>query len=66
MKAGKEKSKGRLEREIARDINLVEPKERERVKGLIEKNLAVEENTENLVNKRRNKKGADGVDMELE
>jgi len=66
MNVAKEKSKGRLEREIARDITLVEPKDKERVKQLIEKATVVESNTENLTNKRRNKKGADGVDMELE
>jgi len=66
MIAGKEKGKGRLEREVLRDIVLVEPEKRERVKQLAEKALDTEVNKEALTNKRRNKKGADGVDMELE
>ncbi len=68
MIAGKEKGKGRLEREVLRDIVLVEPEKREKVRQLAEKAaLSMEANKEAVSNKRRtNKKGADGVDMELE
>jgi len=66
MKAAKERHEGLLEREIARDMVLVEPELQPTVKKLIEKVTAKEEEIKVMQNKKGSKKKADsGMELEL-
>ena len=65
MKAAKERHQGLLEREIARDIDLVEPELKPVVKKLVEKVTAKDEQI-TTVSAKKGKKNADsGMEIEL-